>query len=110
MPPKKDPQTFEAALERVEKIAAEMETGELPLEQLVVVYEEGLRLIQFCSARLEEAEKRLQTITRNAAGEPQGLTPIQEPGEIQPSTPPKSSVTQDKPGGPGGSSNPPSFI
>jgi exodeoxyribonuclease VII small subunit len=110
MPTKKDPQTFEAALERVEKITGQMENGELPLEELVLVYEEGLRLIQFCSSRLEEAEKRLQTITRNAAGEPQGFATIQDPGEIPSSTPPASSGTEEKPGGPGGSANPARFI
>ena len=110
MPPKKDPQTFETALERVEKIAAQMETGDLPLEDLVLVYEEGLRLIQFCSSRLEEAEKRLQTITRNAVGEPQGLATIQDPTEIPSSTSPASSGTEEKPGGSGGSTNPASLI
>ena len=110
MPPKKEPQTFEAALERVENIAAQMESGEMPLEDLVVVYEEGLKLVQFCTARLDEAEKRLQTITRNAAGEPQGLAPIPDPGEIPSSTPPKSSGTEEKTGGAGGSSNPARFI
>jgi len=98
MPQKKDPQTFEAALERVEKIAAQMEAGELPLEELVVVYEEGLRLVRFCSARLEDAEKRLQTITRNAAGEPRGLATIQDPAEIPSSTSSETSVTQQKHG------------
>ncbi len=110
MPPKKEPQTFEAALERVENIAAQMESGEMPLEDLVVVYEEGLKLVQFCTARLDEAEKRLQTITRNAAGEPQGLATIQNPGEIPPSTSPESSATEDKSGGQGRSSNPSRLI
>ena len=110
MPPKKEPQTFEAALERVENIAAQMESGEMPLEDLVVVYEEGLKLVQFCTARLDEAEKRLQTITRNAAGEPQGLAAIQNPGEIPPSTSQESSATEDKSGGQGRSSNPSRLI
>ncbi len=68
MAQKKNPQTFESALERIEQIAAQMETGELPLEQLMDHYEEGLRLVRFCSERLEEAEKRLEAITRDAAG------------------------------------------
>jgi exodeoxyribonuclease VII small subunit len=110
MPPKKEPQTFEAALERVENIAAQMESGEMPLEDLVVVYEEGLRLIQFCTARLDEAEKRLQTITRNATGEPQGLATIPNPAEIPPSTTPESSATEEKPGKSSGSSNPSRLI
>jgi exodeoxyribonuclease VII small subunit len=99
MPQKKDTQTFESALERIEQIASRMETGELPLEELIVVYEEGLRLIRFCSGRLDDAEKRLQTITRNAAGEPQGLATIQDPAEIPSSTPPESSGTEPNTGG-----------
>jgi exodeoxyribonuclease VII small subunit len=95
MAPRKTPQTFESALERIEQIAAQMETGEVPLEQLVVIYEEGLGLVRFCSERLEEAEKRLQTITRDAAGKPSGLATVQNPEEIPPSTPPESSGTEE---------------
>jgi exodeoxyribonuclease VII small subunit len=98
MAPKKNTQTFESALERIEHIAAQMETGEMPLDDLVVVYEEGLQLIRFCSGRLEEAEKRLQTITRDAAGQPQGLATIQSPEEIPSSTPPETSVTDESSG------------
>jgi len=98
MPPKKNTQTFESALQRIEQIAAQMETGDLPLDDLVVVYEEGLQLIRFCSARLEEAEKRLQTITRDAAGQPQGLATIRNPEEIPSSTPSETSVTDDSSG------------
>jgi exodeoxyribonuclease VII small subunit len=106
MAPKKTPQTFESALERVEQIAAQMETGDLPLDHLVRVYEEGLRLVRFCSERLEEAEKRLQVITRDATGQPQGLEAVQNPGEIPPSTPPESSVTEEDSSGPEGPSDP----
>jgi exodeoxyribonuclease VII small subunit len=105
MPPKKNAQTFESALERIEQIAAQMETGELPLEQLVVIYEEGLRLVRFCSERLEDAEKRLQTITRDASGQPTGLATVQSPGEIPPSTPPESSGTEED--SPGAEDSPP---
>jgi len=94
MAAKKNPQTFESALERIEQIASQMEPGDLPLDQLVVVYEEGLRLIRFCSERLEEAEKRLLTITRDSSGQPKGLTPVQNAEESAPSTPPETSVTE----------------
>ncbi len=95
MPPRKNVETFESALARVEQIAGQMETGDLPLDDLVRVYEEGLRLIRFCSERLEEAEKRLQVITRDAAGRPQGVASVRNPDEIQPSTPPETSANQD---------------
>jgi len=94
MAPRKNTQTFESALERIEQIAAQMETGDLPLDQLVLIYEEGLQLVRFCSERLEEAEKRLETITRDSAGQPQGLSTVQNPGEIPSSTPPEASATQ----------------
>ena len=104
MAAKKPTPTFESALERIEQIAGRMETGELPLDDLIVAYEEGLRLIRFCSERLDEAEKRLQTITRDAAGQPQGLADL--PPETPPSTPPDTSVTEEDKGSAGDPSNP----
>jgi exodeoxyribonuclease VII small subunit len=101
---KKNSPTFESALERVEQIAARMETGELPLDDLIVAYEEGLRLIRFCSERLDEAEKRLQTISRDASGQPQGLAPM--PEEIPSSTPPETSATEEDAGGSDGPADP----
>ena len=80
-----------------------MESGELPLDKLVVIYEEGLRLVGFCSERLEDAEKRLQTITRDSTGKPKGLGTIQTPSEIPPSTAPDASGKQEDSGGAGGS-------
>jgi len=106
MAAKSNAQTFESALARVEQIAAQMETGDLPLDDLIRVYEEGLRLIRFCSGRLEDAEKRLQTITRDAAGQPVGLATVQNPEEIQPSTPPETSARQKDSSGPKGISDP----
>jgi exodeoxyribonuclease VII small subunit len=104
MPKKENAPTFESALERIEQIAARMEAGDLPLEDLIVAYEEGLRLIRFCGERLDEAEKRLQTITRDAAGHPQGIAPI--PEEIPSSTPPATSATKQDSGDSGGASAP----
>ena len=110
MAPKKNAETFESALERVEQIAAQMERNDLPLDQLVVVYEEGLRLVKFCSERLEEAEKRLLTITRDSAGLPQGLATVPNPGEIPPSTTPETSGTQGDSTGAGASSSDPARL
>ena len=103
MAQKKTAQTFESALERLEEIAARMEANDLPLEELIVVYEEGLGLVRFCSQRLDEAEKRLQVITRNAAGQPEGLAPVHSPDEIPPSTTPQTSATGEDTGSVGDS-------
>ena len=63
--------SFEAAMERLEKIVEEMESSKLPLEELLVRYEEGIRLVGVCSQRLASAENRIETLSRNANGRPQ---------------------------------------
>lgn len=63
--------SFETAIERLEAIVDEMESDKLPLEQLLTRYEEGTRLVKVCQEKLETAEKRIEIITRNAAGKPQ---------------------------------------
>jgi exodeoxyribonuclease VII small subunit len=60
--------TFEQAIQRLEKIVAEMEGAELPLEDVLKKYEEGTRLVQFCSQKLEEAEKKIELLTKKADG------------------------------------------
>jgi len=73
--PKSEPMTaelsFEAAMEKLEKIVQEMESSKLPLEELLVRYEEGIRLVGVCSQRLASAENRIETLSRNASGRPQ---------------------------------------
>ena len=67
----KSAQTFESAIERLEGIVSEMEGDKLPLEQLLERYEEGSKLVKGCQEKLETAERRIEIITRNAAGKPQ---------------------------------------
>ena len=66
-----EPQTFETAIERLENIVAEMESDKLPLEALLVRYEEGVKLVRVCEEKLQAAGNRIEIITRNAAGGPQ---------------------------------------
>ena len=63
-------QTFEIAMERLERIVEEMESDQLPLENLLKRYEEGVKLVRVCEEKLKSAEQRIEIITRNAAGEP----------------------------------------
>ena len=63
-------QTFETAMERLERIVEEMESDQLPLENLLKRYEEGVKLVRVCEEKLKSAEQRIEIITRNAAGEP----------------------------------------
>ncbi|MEO5754303.1 MAG: exodeoxyribonuclease VII small subunit [Chthoniobacterales bacterium] len=61
---------FEQAMKRLEEIVEQMESGELPLEDLIVRYEEGMKLVKVCQERLASAEQRIEIITRNSAGKP----------------------------------------
>ncbi len=61
---------FEHAMKRLEQIVQEMESGDLPLEDLIVRYEEGMKLVKVCQERLASAEQRIEIITRNSAGKP----------------------------------------
>jgi len=61
-------QTFENAIERLEAVVEQMESDSLPLEDLLSRYEEGLKLVKFCSEKLDSAEKRIEIIARDASG------------------------------------------
>src|SRR5205809_2831556 len=60
--------SFEQAIQRLEKIVGDMEGAELPLEDVLKKYEEGTRLVRFCSQKLEEAEKKIEILTKKADG------------------------------------------
>jgi len=53
---------FEDALEKLENIVREMEAGEMPLDSALKSFEEGVRLIRFCSAKLDETQRRVEQL------------------------------------------------
>jgi exodeoxyribonuclease VII small subunit len=59
---------FETAMDRLEAIVEQMESGKLPLEDLIVRYEEGMNLVKVCQERLASAEQKIEIIARNSAG------------------------------------------
>ena len=59
---------FEDALQRLEQIVDQLEAGELPLEQSLKVFEEGVALARHCAKYLEEAEKRIELLTKDESG------------------------------------------
>ena len=61
---------FEKAMDRLETIVEQMESGKLPLEDLIVRYEEGMNLVKVCQDRLTKAEQKIEIIARNNAGKP----------------------------------------
>src|SRR5216684_3902989 len=68
--PQKKELNFEGAMNRLEAVVEEMESGKLLLEELIVRYEEGMKLVKVCQERLANAEQRIEIITRNNAGKP----------------------------------------
>ena len=60
---------FEAAAEKLESIVEAMESEELPLEKLLVQYEEGTKLVKICESKLQAAEKRITQLEENLEGE-----------------------------------------
>src|SRR5437660_12818558 len=71
---------FEGAMDRLEKIVEQMESGKLPLEDLIVRYEEGMNLVEVCQERLANAEQKIEIMDRNSAGKPivKDFEPTQE--------------------------------
>ncbi len=61
--------SFEDAVRRLEKIAAELECENIALDQSLKLYEEGVGLIRYCNTMLEEAERKIKILTVNADGE-----------------------------------------
>ena len=59
---------FEDALRRLEQIVDQLEAGNLPLEESLKVFEEGVGLARRCAGYLEEAEKRIEVLTRDESG------------------------------------------
>jgi exodeoxyribonuclease VII small subunit len=59
---------FEEALTKLEKIVEEMESGEVSLEKSIAKYEEGMKLVSFCTQKLNEAEKKIEIIMKNKNG------------------------------------------
>jgi len=53
---------FEDALEKLENIVRDMEAGDMPLDSALKSFEEGIRLVRFCSAKLEESERRVEQL------------------------------------------------
>ena len=59
---------FEKALERLEKIVEDLENGNIPLEDALKKYEEGVRLSAVCQKRLSQAEKKIEILTKSLDG------------------------------------------
>ena len=60
--------TFEQSMKQLERIVQELEGGDLPLETAIKKFEEGMKLTKFCSQKLDETEKKVSILLKNAEG------------------------------------------
>jgi exodeoxyribonuclease VII small subunit len=59
---------FEQAMARLEAIVGELERGELPLDESLRIFEEGIRLSKSCLKVLEEAERKVEVLVQEKNG------------------------------------------
>ncbi len=60
--------TFEASLKRLEEVLDALEHGDLPLEEAMRLFEEGVRLVKSCHQKLDEVEKRVELLLKDESG------------------------------------------
>lgn len=60
---------FEDAIKRLEEIVEEMEGKDLQLEKSIKLFQEGMALAAFCNSKLDEAEKKVNIVVKNAQGQ-----------------------------------------
>lgn len=77
---RKDPsdQKFESALEELEQVVEQLESGELSLEDSLSAFEKGVGLVRFCNQKLNEVEKKIEMLVKDKEGKLQ----LKELGEL----------------------------
>lgn len=69
--------SFEKSFARLEEIARQLESNELSLDDSLKLFEEGMTLVKFCEARLNDAEGRIQKMIEKSDGTV-GIEPLEE--------------------------------
>lgn len=59
---------FEEALEKLEELVRKMESGDLTLDESLKAFEEGIRLSRLCAQKIDEAERRVETLIKTQEG------------------------------------------
>ena len=74
---------FEDALNKLEKIVSKLEEGDIPLEESLKLFEEGIRLSRFCNQKLDEAEKKVEILLKDKNGviKPRSFDPSTSSGQ-----------------------------
>jgi len=64
----KKEKAFEEALRELEEIVNRLEQGDLPLEEALQLFEQGVKLSRLCHSRLDEAQKRVEILLKDESG------------------------------------------
>lgn len=70
--------SFEQALKEFEAVVGRLDSGEVPLEEMIALYDRGAALKAHCDAKLRDAEEKIAKITTDAQGSPTGTAPLDE--------------------------------
>ena len=60
---------FEKAIQRLEKIVDDLEKGEMDIDKSLEIFEEGIKMSRVCSKKLNEAEAKIEKLTKGQKGE-----------------------------------------
>ncbi|MFC6332374.1 exodeoxyribonuclease VII small subunit [Paenibacillus septentrionalis] len=60
--------SFEQALDRLEQVVAQLESGDVPLEQAIELYQEGMKLSSICSSKLQQVESKIEMLIQTEQG------------------------------------------
>ena len=74
------PMNFEDALKALEEVVRRLESGDVPLDESISLYERGAALRKHCQARLDAAQARIEKIVTDSAGKPSGTEPFDAEG------------------------------
>ena len=65
---KSRPISFEEAMERLESIVSKLESGDVPLETAIDLFQEGMQLSQLCGSKLEQVERKIEMLIETENG------------------------------------------
>lgn len=68
--------TFEQAMESLESIVSKLESGDVPLETAIELFQEGMRLSGLCGQKLEQVERRIEILVEGEGGSGLGRKPF----------------------------------
>ena len=71
-----DKMSFEDAMKELESVVGQLESGDVPLDQSIALYERGAALKEHCQKKLAEAEEKVAKITLDADGQPKGTEAV----------------------------------